>query len=68
MGVTRKIFQHLHWSAKRPLRIYNPLALAHLVQQARKVIPFGQMFRLAMKDQPSLLVCSFEISNKLPTE
>jgi hypothetical protein len=54
MGIARKIFQHLHWPAKRPLRIYNPLALAHVIQQTRKVIAFGQMFQLAMKDQPVL--------------
>ena len=68
MGVTSQVLQHLHWSAKRRLGIDHPLELANLIQQTRKVIVFCQMFRLAVKDQTALLVCSFEISNKLTAE
>src|SRR4029453_2353708 len=64
MRVARQVLQHLHWSAKRRLCIYNPLDLAHLIQQTRKVIVFRQMFRLTMKDQTASLVCLPEISDK----
>src|SRR4030095_1819454 len=68
MGVTRQVLQHLQWSAKRWLGVNHPLELAQLVQETRKVISFFQMFGLPVKHQATLLVCIFQISNKLPAE